>query len=214
MILELATALTLAQQCAPAIAPETMLSLVNAESGFNPLALNVNGAADPAPPRNKAEAIRIATALIAHGRSVDLGLAQINSRNLGWLGLTVADAFDPCRNLAAAAKVLEAGYRSASRAAPQQTALRMAFSAYNTGDHARGFRNGYVARVEAAAGKVIPALDGASTMASETSRPSNVQSALDAAAENLREPKAPETEIASWDVFGRAGGSRVQVFGR
>jgi type IV secretion system protein VirB1 len=29
--------------------------------------------------------------------------------------------------------------------------LRQAFSLYNTGDAARGFRNGYVARVEAAA---------------------------------------------------------------
>ena len=213
--MEFATALTLARQCAPAVAPETMLSIVKAESGFNPLALNVNGAADPRPPQDKAEAIRVATALIAQGRSVDLGLAQINSRNLGWLGLSVADAFEPCRNLTAAAKLLEAGYVRAARVAPQQTALRMAFSAYNTGDHARGFRNGYVARVEAAAGKVIPAIGTAPTIASVTpSRPIEVQAALDAAAENLQEPQAPEPEIASWDVFGRAGGSRVQVLGR
>jgi type IV secretion system protein VirB1 len=213
VILEFATALTLARQCAPAIAPETMLSIVKAESGFNPLALNVNGAAAPPPPQDKSQAIRDATALIAQGRSVDLGLAQINSRNLGWLGLSIADAFDPCRNLAAAAKVLEAGYVSAARVAPQQTALRMAFSAYNTGDHARGFRNGYVARVESAAGKIIPAIGGAATVATDP-RPIEVQAALDAAAENLQEPQAPEPEIASWDVFGRAGGSRVQVFGR
>ena len=84
MILELAAVLTLAQRCAPTIAPETMLSVVQVESRFNPLAINVNGAADPAPARTASEAIRTAEALIRQGRSVDLGLAQINSKNLAW----------------------------------------------------------------------------------------------------------------------------------
>ncbi|CAN7646771.1 lytic transglycosylase domain-containing protein [Phenylobacterium sp. LjRoot225] len=213
MILELATALTLAQQCAPTIAPETLLSIVQVESGFNPLALNVNGAADPRPPHTKAEAIRTAVALIRQGQNIDLGLAQINSKNLVWLGLSVTDAFDPCRNLAAAAKVLEAGYVSAAQLAPQQQALRMAFSAYNTGSHARGFRNGYVAKVEAAAGKLIPAISANFCDANAThERPLGVRAALEAAAENLQEPPAPELKAASWDVFGRAGGSRVHVF--
>ena len=190
-----------------------MLSIVQVESGFNPLALNVNGVADPRPPQTKAEAIRTAEELMRQGRNIDLGLAQINSKNLGWLGLTVADAFDPCRNLAAAAKVLEAGFVSAARRAPQQQALRMAFSAYNTGNHARGFHNGYVAKVEAAAGRLIPALSANFIDANAThERPIGVQAALEAAAENLPEPSAPEPQIASWDVFGRAGGSRVHEF--
>lgn len=215
MVLEFATALALAQQCAPTVAPETLLSVVQVESSFNPLAINVNGAADPRPARSKKEAVRVASALIARGHSVDLGLAQINSKNLGWLGLSVADAFDPCRNLAAAAKVLENGYVSAVRVAPQQQALRMAFSSYNTGDHNRGFRNGYVAKVEAAASRVVPALGGVYASGGPTPAPSSqVQAALDAAAENLQEPHAPAPEAPSWDVFGRSGGSRVQVFGR
>jgi type IV secretion system protein VirB1 len=190
-----------------------MLSIVQVESGFNPLALNVNGAADPRPPQTKAEAIRTAEALIRQGRNIDLGLAQINSKNLGWLGLTVADAYDPCRNLAAAARVLEAGYVSAARLAPQQQALRMTFSAYNTGSHASGFRNGYVAKVEAAAGKLIPAISANFSSANAThQRPLGVQAVLEAAAENLPEFSAPEPQIASWDVFGRAGGSRVHEF--
>lgn len=47
--------------------------------------------------------------MISAGRRVDLGLAQINSKNLGWLGLSVEAAFDSCQNLAAAARVLQAG---------------------------------------------------------------------------------------------------------
>lgn len=211
MVLELAAVLTLAQRCAPTVAPETMLSVVQVESRFNPLAINVNGAADPAPARTAGEAIRTAEALIRQGRSVDLGLAQINSKNLAWLGMTIADAFDPCRNLAGAARVLETSYVSAARSAPQQQALRMAFSAYNTGDHGRGFTNGYVAKVEAAAGQIVPAIGGAFAPPAPT--PAEV--ARQIAAENLGADLAPaEPPPPAWDVFARTKGSPILVFRR
>ena len=213
MVLEFAAVLALAQRCAPSVAPETMLSIVQVESRFDPMAINVNGAADPPPAQTKDEAIRTAEALIRKGRSVDLGLGQINSKNLDWLGMSVADAFDPCRNLAGAAKVLEAGYLSAARVAPQQQALRMAFSAYNTGDHRRGFANGYVDRVERAASQVVPALGGA--YAAEPAAPSPSQLAQEIAAENLSEgTPAPEQEPPRWVVFGRTSASPLLVFGR
>ena len=212
MILELTAVLTLAQRCAPSVAPETMLSVVQVESRFNPLAINVNGAADPRPARSAAEAIRTAEALIRQGRSVDLGLAQINSKNLAWLGITVSDAFDPCRNLAAAARVLEARYLSAARSAPQQQALRMAFSAYNTGDHGRGFVNGYVAKVEAAAGQVVPAIGG---VYAPSLAPAPAEIAQQIAAENLGGESEPaEPPPPAWDVFARTRASPVLVFGR
>lgn len=212
MILELAAVLTLAQRCAPTVAPETMLSVVQVESRFNPLAINVNGAADPPAARTASEAIQTAEALIRQGRSVDLGLAQINSKNLGWLGMTVADAFDPCRNLAGAARVLEAGYVSAARSAPQQQALRMAFSAYNTGDHGRGFTNGYVAKVEAAATQVVPAI-GRAYAAPPTPTPAEV--ARQIAAENLGANSAPaDPPPPAWDVFSRTKASPILVFRR
>lgn len=211
-LLELAALLSLSQQCAPSIAPATMLSVVKVESGFNPLAINVNGAADPPPPKDRSEAIRMAEGLIRQGHSVDLGLGQINSRNLGWLGLSVAEAFDPCRNLAAAAKVLEQGFVGAARSAPQQQALRMAFSAYNTGDYARGFRNGYVAKVEAAAAGLALDLDGAS---SPTPRPSPAELAEEISAENLMEVSATAAnDKPTLDVFARTAASAVHVFGR
>lgn len=42
--------------------------------------------------------------------TVDIGLAQVNSSNFGWLGLTAQTALDPCTNLAAGARVLFARY--------------------------------------------------------------------------------------------------------
>ena len=73
-------------------------------------------------------------------------MAQINSDNLDWLGLSVEAAFDPCHNLAAAGAVLRAGYRPAEGVDPQTT-LRVALSRYNTGHPERGFRNGLLSPV-------------------------------------------------------------------
>jgi hypothetical protein len=42
--------------------------------------------------------------------TVDVGLAQVNSANFSWLGLTMESALDPCRNIAAGARVLFAKY--------------------------------------------------------------------------------------------------------
>ena len=42
--------------------------------------------------------------------TVDAGLSQVNSSNFAWLGLTLQTAMDPCRNLAAGARVLLAKY--------------------------------------------------------------------------------------------------------
>lgn len=186
MPLEPTALLTLAAACAPAVAPTTLLAIARVESGLDPLAIGVNGPRAPrVAVRSLEEAIRTAERLIASGRNIDVGLAQLNTRNLPWLGLTLADAFDPCRNLAGSARVLSDGYR---RAAPvpghEQQALRTALSFYNTGDPQRGFRNGYVAKVTAAAVSVSPA----SILAPAT---------------------PPAAGPDPWDVFGRARLSRA-----
>ena len=107
MVLTLPEVAALADRCAPLVAVETLVSIAAVESGLDPLAIGVNGtpvvrvrAADAGDAATKAQA------LIDQGRSVDLGLAQINSRNLARLGLSVEAAFDPCRNLTAAATIL------------------------------------------------------------------------------------------------------------
>jgi len=146
--------LALAAQCAPGVAPATLLAVARTESALDPFAIGVNGpTARRRPARSAAEAVSTARALLQSGHDLDLGLAQINVRNLPRLGLTLEAAFDPCRNLSAAAHVLRDGYaRGAARHGPGQPALRIALSYYNTGRAERGFANGYVARVTAQAG--------------------------------------------------------------
>lgn len=147
MILPLASVVALAQQCAPSVAPETLVSVVHAESKFDTLAIGVNARGVRAEiPATAAAAARIARSLIAKGYNIDLGLGQINSANLRWLGLSVEDTFDPCRNLAAAARVLSSNFLNAARTqGSSDRAISVALSMYNTGSQARGFGNGYVA---------------------------------------------------------------------
>ena len=185
MLLTLSQLLALAAKCAPTVAPLTLLSIVQVESGYDPLAIAVNTGPRPTvQAATVSDAAARATALIAAGHSVDLGLGQINSSNLKWLELTPEQAFDPCQNLAAAARVLRAGFKRSPELDPQ-SALRVALSYYNTGDRSRGFRNGYVAKVERAAAAIMPAGPAPQTPPDPS----------------ISRPHPAETS-RSWDVFG------------
>jgi type IV secretion system protein VirB1 len=154
--------------CAPNVAPVTLEAVIQVESGGNPLALNVNGLrVQPAPARDAHEAAEIASRYIAWGYSVDLGLMQVNSRNLPALGYSIEQVLEPCTNIRGGAVVLTADYAEAVRTQGEgQPALQAALSAYNTGSFYRGLANGYVARYYGPRG--VPALAGAVRQAAAT----------------------------------------------
>jgi len=211
MIYSAAAILTLASQCAPTVAPETVLAIVQTESHGHLFALGVNGARQPKPRTNAVDAAETARRYIAAGYSVDLGLGQINSRNMRALGLTWETVFDPCTNIAALGQLLTQSYNVAMPGRDPQSALRVAFSLYNSGSTSRGFRNGYVAKVVSNAG-VADALTGyeGATLVSETSPRGEAREII--AAENA----APQPPILparpapppAWNVFERAAYDR------
>lgn len=180
--LSLVAALALAHQCAPTIAPETLVSVAKTESGLNPLAIHDNTTGLSYAPASANEANAVATSLIlSQHHSVDLGLMQINSANLAASNLDVMHAFDACRSMDAGARIISTAFHHA---------LHAALSAYNTGDQRRGIDNGYVARVEA----VLTALRvTAPAMPAATPRTSPLSSGTPARAE--------------WDVFAQSGGT-------
>ena len=141
--------LTLIAACSVfGVHPKTTEALIQIESGGNALALGLNadrpGLRHPTSIR---EATKLASELIAKGESVDLGLMQVNSKNLQRLGLTVEDAFDRCKNIHAGSQILKEGYDRAEAAlGPGQDALKATVSAYNTGNFKSGLENGYVAK--------------------------------------------------------------------
>jgi type IV secretion system protein VirB1 len=142
------------EECAPKVAAVTMAAIVQQESGGNPLAVHDNTTGQSYRPASLAEAARLARTLIQAGHSVDLGLAQINSRNLPALGLNADQAFDPCSNLHAAQVILLRAWSQSGGS------LRGALSAYNTGNTTGIAGARYSARVYAQAGVVVPTIPG------------------------------------------------------
>lgn len=140
--------LTLADQCASFVPPHTLEAIVKTESNFDPLKIGVNGGAKlQRQPVNIDEAVVTAQWLLQNGYNIDLGLGQVNSSNLNRVGLSVTDAFDPCKNLKAAGTIFNHSFQAAMQQYPEAQALQVALSAYNTGNFVQGFRNGYVSRV-------------------------------------------------------------------
>jgi len=151
----------LAQQCAPQISLSTMAAIVRTESDFNPYAIGVVRGRLVRQPASEAEAIATARALERGGWKFSVGLAQVNHANWSAYGLSEQGAFDPCRNLAAGAAILQGCFELARQAHARvlvdtQPALRASLSCYASGDFATGYRTGYVQRVVGNA-RVMPA---------------------------------------------------------
>lgn len=165
-MIPLAAFMILAQQCAPDVAPTTMAAVVRVESDFNPYAIGVVHGRLQRQPASLAEAVATARALDAAGWNYSTGLAQVNRSNWPRFGLAPDTAFDPCRNLAAGATILQGCFERARRGHAQaQEALRSGLSCYASGDFSTGYRTGYVQRVVAQVADttrvvpVVPAID-------------------------------------------------------
>jgi type IV secretion system protein VirB1 len=93
------------------LAPHVVATVMT-ESGGDPLIIGVNPDAARGLPAGKmsavtaVEAVVKASALLAKGRSIDLGLMQINNHQLARHHLTLATAFDQCANIRAGAEHL------------------------------------------------------------------------------------------------------------
>jgi type IV secretion system protein VirB1 len=136
--------------CAPLISPITMTALIEHESGVNPLAIhdNTNGASYQ--PRTEAQAVLLAQKLISAGHSLDLGISQINNKNLSWIGQTVQTIFNPCVNLNAAQTILIAAWKQSKGDLPGT------LSVYNTGKVNSSIGADYAAAVYSTALHPIP----------------------------------------------------------
>jgi type IV secretion system protein VirB1 len=152
--------ITLSQNCAPNVHPTTLSAIVKYESNQNPYAIHINGATQLThSPKNLAQALSLATRLKQRGINFDAGLGQVNVSNIKGLKLSIHELFDPCKNIAASSEILTKCYeQAASHYGFGQKALHAALSCYNTGNFTKGFHNGYVNNVLAAAKTIVPAI--------------------------------------------------------
>lgn len=165
MSLALPLFLQLAASAAPSVAPETLAAFAQAESRLEPLAIGDNDTGRSYRLATVAEAVALASSLLAQRHSLDLGIMQVNSANLPRVGLTVETAFDPAQSIRAGAAILTEAYLRCRRGGDvaEQPALRCAASIYNTGREQAGILNGYQARVWRTAAQLVPAIQSAAS---------------------------------------------------
>lgn len=160
--------LILLATCAPLVDPVTMAAVVQNESGGNPLAMHDNADGKSYSPKSLDDAVALAKRLIAASHSVDLGLAQINSKNLQWVGMTVVQSFDPCANLQASQQVLVDAYKRAGGD------LKGTLQIYNSG---KATGSQYASNVYGKAGVLVPAIPGGA-MAAWTKKDTQIQAGV------------------------------------
>ncbi len=139
-------------KCSSRVHPITLQAIIKTESNKNPLAIGLNdGFSLRHQPRDIAQAIRWVNELEDQGRNIDIGLGQINIKNIHHYGLHGRDALNPCINIQLMEKILLRNYQNAEHKSQNLTKITIyqAISAYNTGNFHSGFNNQYVWRVVA-----------------------------------------------------------------
>ena len=213
--------LDLAQNCAPQIATETIAAVVSVESGFQPFAIRINTDRPLAEqPKTRAEAIETATTLIAEGHDIDLGLAGINSGNLGRLGLSVSDTFDFCLNIKASASLLEHYYQIALQggATTAQAEAVMLRSYFGNGDPSVGEMVRYDKKVLAERARLSNQLDSIEIVEAQAQvLPARERAGESSAATVDNGPaemseKRSQAAVPRWDVYNAGRQSSVLVF--
>jgi type IV secretion system protein VirB1 len=152
--------------CAGKVAVATLQAIVAVESGGHPYAIRDDSTGESLFPLTRQEALATAHERLNQGHQLDLGLAQINSANLGRLDASLEDMFEPCLNLRAAETILVGDFERATLQVGSAAALDATLSAYNTGSLTRGITNGYVQEIASAAagrstsseGSIVPGL--------------------------------------------------------
>ncbi|ANK94195.1 MULTISPECIES: lytic transglycosylase domain-containing protein [Rhizobium] len=203
----------IAQTCAPMVQVETLAGIVSLESRFQPFAIRINsGPPLAAQPGSKAEAIEIATSLIADHQAIQIGLGGIAIEDLQKLKLSVADAFDPCLNLNATARLLDGYYRAALRAGdPAQAERVMLQSYYGRDDPSLGAMVKYDEQVRQEAKRLSP-IAASLVIGEPDGRAGPGEPTQDQVAPALAKQSFQTAEATSWDVFSSGRQSSVLVF--
>lgn len=143
----------LIEQCKnPNVDTQIVQQIIHVESRSNKYAINVNSKGKSIVSllaKSKEEASGAAKDYIKQGYSVDLGLMQFNSNNLGlkiFKHLDVDSVLEPCANIKAGSDIFYYAYESTNPEISKKERLLKALSIYNTGNDKKGFINGYVAR--------------------------------------------------------------------
>lgn len=160
--------------------PANVAAVARQESGFHPYAIRDETTNRSHHPETREAAEGLASRLTSQGHLLGIGLMQLTPP--AKFGLSIDQAFDPCKNMKAGAELLAANYDLERRA------LMRALSRYNSGSPTRA--EAYATRVAAQAqhDARIPAL-ALYSLPKQAAGPTSVQ------------PVAKPPCVPSWDVW-------------
>jgi type IV secretion system protein VirB1 len=139
---------TIIDQCVSPSHRTVMMAIVKVESGGKPLVIGLNkGYRLQTQPQNESQAKAWVDYLEKNNYNFDVGIGQVNIKNIHRYGYKASDFLDPCLNLKVASDIFDKSHQYALARDNSQNALQKAISAYNTGNFSSGFANGYVAKV-------------------------------------------------------------------
>lgn len=124
--MDLSAFMALAERCAPGVDARALIPIVRAASGFESLALTIDGRKPiKILATSKDEAIALAMQAKVAGSNARLGIAGLTFDDLQKTEISVSDAFDACPSLRVAARIHgEAGRGDAGQVAIPKEALR------------------------------------------------------------------------------------------
>ena len=195
----------LSTQCTPMVASSTMAAIVRVESHGRPLVMWNNTTRSMIDPGSLVQAVQYLRQAIAAGQRVDVGIAQVDTKNFTPLGLTPRTAFNICTNLRAGATILHADWEQArANGYHGQQALYHAFEAYNSGRLWGDAQ--YANKILGAAGVSAPAEYGSLRYASEVKPYAGLPGATLTQFRWQAKPApattpAPSTGAGSWPVL-------------
>ena len=222
---------SLALACAPGVALDVLIGIASVESGVQPL--SIRDGAKLISVASVGDGVSFVLGSGERGREFGLGLLGLTAVRLQSVGAPIADAFEPCAAMRAAAKLMAKGRAVPERAKydPQvldKVVIRdwwrpdnrfVSGTAYEMAVNAERGR-GTVGKQEI--GGELPRVDVIDTTAVVTTISSSGRTRdREAQSRTTPRPAAPEEntapavkDVPRWDVFGRARNSSVLVFGR
>ena len=165
--------------------PANVAAVARQESGFHPYAIRDETTDRSHYPATREAAEALAARLTAQGHLLGVGLMQLTPP--ANFGLSIAEAFDPCKNMKAGAELLAANFKL------EWQALMRALSRYNSGSPTRA---------EAYAKRVVAQAQRNARMPSLVLHPLPNLPAVSASSPQRYAQPAPKPPCApTWDVW-------------
>jgi type IV secretion system protein VirB1 len=103
----------LAAQCAPQVPVDLLAAIARVESGIHAWAVRSGEPAEIA--KSAGEGVAVTVGRLDQGQDVLVGLMGLDARTLNADGLSYLEAFDACRNLEAAGRVIDRFWQAADK---------------------------------------------------------------------------------------------------